>query len=152
EIPFALFASDPVLYPRTKLGRRLADKFLGAPSMVQHRPHNASRSPRFQESVAAYLRNTRGAICDPDQVLAVSGLECALSLTARVLIDPGDSVAVEDPAMDIMRSAFVSARAQIYSIPSDSQGVDPRQMKGPPARLICVTPSVSFPFGAQMPE
>lgn len=153
EIPFALFASDPVLYPRTKLGRRLADHFLSAPPIAHHSPPTkTSRNAHFQQSVAAYLRNVRGVVCEPDQIVAVSGLESALNLVARVLIDPGDSVAVEDPAMDLVHSAFLSARAEMYPIPGDGLGADPKQMKGPPARLICVSPSVSFPFGAQMPE
>ncbi len=153
EIPFALFASDPVLYPRTKLGRRLADHFLSAPPIVQHSlPTRYPGNAHFQQSVAAYLRNVRGVVCEPDQVIAVSGLESALNLIARVLVDPGDSVAVEDPAMDLVHSAFASARAEMYPIPADSLGADPKQMKGPPARLICVSPSVSFPFGAQMSE
>jgi GntR family transcriptional regulator / MocR family aminotransferase len=150
-IPFALFASDPILYPRTKLGRRLAEKFMGAPIAFLSLS-GTSCNAHFQKSIATYLRNTRGISCEPDQVVAVSGLESALNLIARVLIDPGDCVAVEDPTMDVVHSAFSSARAQIYPIPSDSQGANPSRMKGPPARLICVSPSVSFPFGAQMSE
>lgn len=149
--PFALFASDPVLYPRTKLGRRLAEKFMGAPIAFLS-PGGTSSNAHFRKSIAAYLRNTRGIDCEPDQVVAVSGLESALNLIARVLIDPGDSVAVEDPTMDVFHSAFSSARAQMYPIPSDSDGANPSRMKGPPARLMCVSPSVSFPFGAQMSE
>jgi GntR family transcriptional regulator/MocR family aminotransferase len=152
KVPFALLASDPVLYPRTKLGRRLADKFLSAPPVIQNAPGSGLCNSHFQKSVAAYLRNVRGVECDPEQVVPVSGLESALNLTARVLIDPGDSVAVEDPAMDIVRSVFSSARAQMVPISSDGQGADPSRMRGPPARLIYVSPSVSFPFGAQMPE
>jgi GntR family transcriptional regulator / MocR family aminotransferase len=150
-IPFALFASDPILYPRTKLGRRLADKFMRAPMTFLTR-NAAACNVHFQKSIAAYLRNTRGISCDPDQIVAVSGLESALNLIARVLIDPGDCVAVEDPTMDVVHSAFSLARAQIYPVPSDSQGANPVRMKGPPARLICVSPSVGFPFGAQMSE
>ena len=150
-IPFALFASDPVLYPRTKLGRRLANKFMGAPIAFLSLSA-ASCNAHFQKSIATYLRNSRGIACEPEQVVAVSGLESALNLIARVLIDPGDCVAVEDPTMDVVHSAFSSVRAQMYPIPSDSQGAIPRRMQGPPARLICVSPSVSFPFGAQMSE
>jgi GntR family transcriptional regulator / MocR family aminotransferase len=150
-IPFALFASDPVLYPRTKLGRRLADKFMRAPMAFLTRSET-SCNVHFQKSIAAHLRNTRGISCDPDQVVAVSGLESALNLIARVLLDPGDCVAVEDPTMDVVHSAFSLARAQMYPLPGDSQGANPSRMKAPPARLFCVSPSVGFPFGAQMSE
>ena len=148
--PFALSASDPVLYPRTKLGRRVAQKYLDIPL----RSHAAQRPDvsRFQTSLAAYLRSARGVVCEPSQIIAVTGLESALDLTARVLLDPGDTVQVQEPAMDIVHCAFFAARANIVPIPTDAHGADPESVVGPPARLICVSPSVGFPFGAQMSE
>src|SRR5271155_2692562 len=112
-VPFVLHASDPVQYPRTKLGRRLADKFLSAPQNGQF----GATCDRFQNAVAAYLRQARGVECEPSQIVAVSGLENALHLTARVLLDPGDCIQVEDPSMDIVQSAFRAARAHVRAIP-----------------------------------
>jgi GntR family transcriptional regulator / MocR family aminotransferase len=148
--PFALYASDPVQYPRTKLGRRLADKFLGAPPTGHFGALNGS--DRFQATVAAYLRQARGVVCTPSQVIAVSGLESALDLTARVLLDPGDCVQVEDPSLDIAHSAFRSARAYIKPAPSDAFGPNFKSIDGPPARMMFVSPSVSFPYGMPMTE
>src|SRR5271170_3105642 len=148
--PFALYASDPVQYPRTKLGRRFADKFLGAPPTGLFGASNGC--DRFQSAVADYLRQARGVVCSPSQVIAVSGLEGALDLTARVLLDPGDCVQVEDPSMDVVHGAFRSARAYIKPIPSDAFGANLKSVEGPPARIIFVSPSVSFPFGMPMPE
>lgn len=148
--PFVLSASDPVLYPRTKLGRRVAQKFLDIPFRSQGA--HAQEPSRFQTSLAAYLRSARGVVCRPSQIIAVTGLESALDLTARVLLDPGDTVQVQDPAMDVVHSAFFAARANIVPIPTDAHGADPESVVGPPARLMCVSPSVSFPFGGQMSE
>jgi GntR family transcriptional regulator / MocR family aminotransferase len=148
--PFALSVSDPALYPRTKLGRRVAAKFLDVP--LRSRVMQAAESSRFQTSLASYLRSARGVVCEPSQVIAVTGLESALDLAARVLLDPGDTVQVQDPAMDLVRSAFAGARANMVPIPMDSEGADPEGVVGPPARLMFVSPSVSFPFGTQMSE
>ncbi|HTW36026.1 MAG TPA: PLP-dependent aminotransferase family protein [Rhizomicrobium sp.] len=148
--PFVLNASDPVLYPRTKLGRRIAQKFLDVP--LRSQATHMSEPSRFQTSLAAYLRSARGVVCEPSQVIAVTGLEGALDLTTRVLLDPGDTVQVQDPAMDIAHSVFFAARANIVPIPTDAHGADPESVVGPPARLICVSPSVSFPHGTQMSE
>jgi GntR family transcriptional regulator / MocR family aminotransferase len=143
--PFVLSASDPVLYPRTKFGRRVAQKFLDIP-LRSHAAH-AQEPSRFQTSLAAYLRSARGVVCQPSQIIAVTGLESAL-----VLLDPGDTVQVQDPAMDVVHSAFFAARANIVPIPTDAHGADLESVVGPPARLMCVSPSVSFPFGGQMSE
>ena len=148
--PFALSAADPVLYPRTKLGRRVAQKFLDIP--LRSQSAHGQESSRFQTSLAAYLRSARGVVCEPSQIIAVTGLESALDLTARVLLDPGDTVQVQDPAMDIVQGAFFAARANIVPVPTDAHGADPESVVGPPARLICVSPSVAFPFGTQMSE
>ncbi|HUO91386.1 MAG TPA: PLP-dependent aminotransferase family protein [Rhizomicrobium sp.] len=148
--PFALSVSDPGLYPRTKLGRRLAAKFLDVP--LRSQPMQAAESNHFQTSLANYLRSSRGVVCEASQIVAVTGLEGALDLTARVLLDPGDAVQVQDPAMDLAHSAFLAARANIVPMPTDAEGADPAGVVGPPARLMYVAPSVSFPFGTQMSE
>jgi GntR family transcriptional regulator/MocR family aminotransferase len=150
---FTLNASDPALYPRTKLGRRIAGKYLDVTAKSQA-PYGlaAAGATRFQTSLAAFLRSARGVVCAPQQIIPVTGLEGALDLTARVLLDPGDTVQVQDPAMDIVHGAFYAARANIVPIPTDAHGADPESVVGPPARLMFVAPSVSFPHGTQMSE
>jgi GntR family transcriptional regulator/MocR family aminotransferase len=145
--PFALHAPDPSLYPRNPLSRLLAEEFCrstGGDLKLGYR--------RFQSALAAYLRHMRGVNCEPAQIIPVPGIESALDLTARVLLDPGHSVLVEDPAMDIVRQAFSAAGATIETMPSDSAGADASRASGPPPRLIYVSPSISFPFGRQMTE
>jgi GntR family transcriptional regulator / MocR family aminotransferase len=145
--PFALHAPDPSLYPRNPLSRLLAEEFCrstGGDLRLGHR--------RFQSALAAYLRHMRGVNCEPGQIIPVNGLESALDLTARVLLDPGHSVLIEDPAMDAARRAFTAAGATIETMPSDSSGADPSRASGPPPRLIFVSPSLSFPLGRQMTE
>ncbi len=145
--PFAPYASDPALYPRNPLSRMLAEEFCRATGGDLRLGHK-----RFQSAICAWLRHMRGVNCDPSQIIPLPGIESALDLTARVLLDPGHTVLVEDPAMDGVRQAFAAAGAQIEVMPSDSVGPDPARAGGPPPRLIFVSPSVSVPFGRQMPE
>ena len=92
-------------------------------------------------------------VCDPSQVIAVSGLEGALDLIARVLVDPGDTVACRGSLRPTSFTvSSVRAKAYVRPIPSDAFGADPKSLSGPPARLVFVSPSVSFPFGVAMPE
>ena len=48
-------------------------------------------SMRFRQEICTYLRTARAVKCEPDQVMVVSGSQQALDITARVLLDPGDS-------------------------------------------------------------
>ena len=55
----------------------------------------AGGHPALREAIAAHLRRSRAVVVEPAQVLIVNGSQQALDLIARVLIDPGDRVAIE---------------------------------------------------------
>ena len=65
----------------------------------------------LREAVARYLRQSRAVDCVAGQVVIVSGSQQALDLCARVLIDPGDEVVVEDPGYPGARHLFAAAGA-----------------------------------------
>ncbi len=51
----------------------------------------------FRETIASYLRKARAVRCEAEQIMIVSGSQQALDLSARVLLDPGTPVWVEEP-------------------------------------------------------
>src|SRR4051794_36195137 len=53
--------------------------------------------PQLRAAIADRLR-TRGLPTDPDDVLVTSGSQQALTLIATVLLEPGDTVLVEEPS------------------------------------------------------
>ncbi|MGH7720212.1 MAG: PLP-dependent aminotransferase family protein, partial [Gemmatimonadaceae bacterium] len=73
-------------------------------------------------------------------------------LTARVLLDPGDSVWLEDPGYHGARGAFVAAGARVVGVPVDGEGlnVEAGKARAPGARLAYVSPSHQFPLGVTM--
>ena len=107
---------------------------------------------RFQTAIAAYLRHMRGVQCEPRQVIPITSLDSALDLTARVLLDPGHCVLVEEPSTFGTWEIFKAAGAHVFPLPVDRAGPDPARANGPPPRLIFVSPSVGFPFGGQTSE
>lgn len=66
-------------------------------------------SESFRESIAGYLRTARAVNCNASQVMIVSGSQQALELCARVLLDPGDGVWMEEPGYWLARHVFVMA-------------------------------------------
>ena len=148
--PFALHTPDPALFPRAQLARLVMEEFRRPPQEAQTTQYGDCK--RFQAAVAAYLRHASGVHCEPQQVIAVSGHEAALALTARVLIDPGHRVLVQDPSILAARAMFADAGARIEALPVDAKGADPKTISGPPPRLIWVSPALSFPLGVQMTE
>jgi GntR family transcriptional regulator/MocR family aminotransferase len=106
----------------------------------------------FREAVAAYLRAARAVRCEADQVMVVSGSQQALEIAARVLLDPGSSVWVEDPGYGGARDALTMAGARLVPVPVDEDGLDVAAgiARSPRARAVHVTPSHQYPLGATL--
>jgi GntR family transcriptional regulator/MocR family aminotransferase len=106
--------------------------------------------PALREALASYLRTARGVHCTAAQVVVTTGAQAAFDLLARLLLDPGDRVWMEEPGYFCARSAFVAAGAQLVALPVDLHGwrLDPPPT--PTARLIFVTPACQHPLGVTM--
>jgi GntR family transcriptional regulator / MocR family aminotransferase len=106
----------------------------------------------LREAIAAYLVASRGVRCTADQVLVVAGSQQAIDLAARVLIDPGDAVWVEDPSYLAGRGALAAAGATLVPVPLDREGLDvvAGKAQNPTARMAYVTPSHQYPLGVTM--
>lgn len=102
--------------------------------------------PRFRAAVARYVSGARGVHAEPDDVIATTGAQQALDLVARVLLEPGDVVAVEDPGYPEARELFALHGARVVPVPVDDQGLVVEEIP-PHARLVYTTPSHQFPLG-----
>ena len=106
----------------------------------------------LREIIADYLGAARGVRCDPEQVMMVAGSQQALDIAARVLLNEGDVVWVEDPGYPGTRGALRGSGAQLVPVPVDLQGLDlaAGMERAPDTRLIHVTPSHQYPLGITM--
>jgi GntR family transcriptional regulator / MocR family aminotransferase len=112
--------------------------------------------PPLQQALADYLGASRGVICAPEQIAIVSGVQEAIDLTARLVLNPGDVVCFEDPGYMAAARAFAAAGASMMHVPLDDEGMTvPRRSRshvrgGRDARLAYVTPAHQFPMGMTM--
>jgi GntR family transcriptional regulator/MocR family aminotransferase len=85
-------------------------------------------------------------------VIITAGAQQALDLVARLLLDPGDVVLMEDPGYPGAASAFKAGGARVVPVPVDDQGIKidlaPRHQRR--TRLIYTTPANQFPLGVTM--
>ncbi len=139
QFPFAAWSS---LVARHSRNPRAALLHYGDP--MGHRP--------FRETVADYLRTARGVRCEPEHVMVVSGSQHALAITARVLLEPGDRVWVEEPGYGGARDVLMMAGARLVPVPVDDKGLDVQAGVGlgVKARAAYVTPSHQYPLGVTM--
>jgi len=107
----------------------------------------------LREALAEYLARARGMSCNAGQIIIVNGSQQAFDLVARVLLDPGDRVVVEEPGYHGSRLTFHAAGADLVAVPVDREGLDTTRL--PPVtarvRMACVTPCHQFPTGVIMP-
>lgn len=106
----------------------------------------------LRQAVASYLGAARAVRCDADQVIIVSGSQQAIDLVARLLIDPGAPVWVEEPGYAGTRGALTASGARVVPVPVDGEGLDVAAgiARAADARLACVSPSHQFPLGVTM--
>ena len=88
--------------------------------------------------------------CEPSQVIITSGSHQALDIICRVLIGPGDPVALENPSYEGITEVLRASRARMFPVSVDGEGLDPKRLPNR-ARVVFVTPSHQFPTGAILP-
>lgn len=108
--------------------------------------------PELRVALADYLGAARGIVCDPDQIVVVSGSQQGIDLTARVVASPGDAAWFEEPGYGAARAALTAARLRLVLVPADAEGINVANgvTQAPEARLAVVTPSYHYPLGATL--
>src|SRR5215217_871309 len=110
--------------------------------------------PALRAAVAARL-SARGLPTAADDLLITSGSQQALTLAATVLLEPGDTVLVEEPSYLAALQAFQLAGAAVVPVPCDDDGLDPEAAamlaRRHGARLLYTIPTFQNPTGRTLP-
>ncbi|WP_225562687.1 PLP-dependent aminotransferase family protein [Rhodanobacter sp. DHG33] len=125
-------------------GRELARAAIYTPPQITH----VQGLPALRKQICDYLAHRRGVRVSPEQVMVVAGTQQAVTIAARVLLDEGDAVALEEPHYFSMHQALVAHGARICPVRTDHDGLVCAELPQISPRLVCVTPSHQFPTGA----
>jgi 2-aminoadipate transaminase len=107
----------------------------------------------LRQWVCDHLAQAVGLRCTPGQVLITNGSQQGLDLIAKVLLDPGDVVLVENPAYVGALKAFDAYEARVVGIPADEQGVRTDELRrylrtgAARPKLLYLIPSFQNPTG-----
>ena len=136
---------DPLLFPLVDWRCAVTDTLRVPPSGYSDPAGLAS----LRHALAVWIHRSRGVNATPDQVVVTSGAQGAFDLIARVMLAPGDIVAMEDPGYVMARLAFEHHGLRVVPVPVDGEGIVvdaiPRN-----ARAVFVTPSHQLPTGVTM--
>jgi 2-aminoadipate transaminase len=110
--------------------------------------------PELRAALAART-SARGLATDADDILVTTGSQQALSLLATALLEPGDTVLVENPCYLAALQAFALTGARLVAVPGDGDGVDPAALEELVVRerpkLLYTVPTFQNPTGRTLP-
>jgi GntR family transcriptional regulator/MocR family aminotransferase len=139
---------DAALFPH-KAWRRLIARELRSPDVSGEAYGVAAGHAGLRRAIARHIAISRGVESPVDDLTITNGTQQALDVIARVLLEPGDVVAVEDPGYLPPTRLFRTLGAQVVGVPVDGEGLVVDALPGN-ARLIYVTPSHQYPLGVPM--
>jgi GntR family transcriptional regulator / MocR family aminotransferase len=151
EISFRYGNPAIAYFPMSQWRKLLTHHAENSPDLLNYAPDAAGYFP-LRVEIASYLGHSRAVHCTPEQIIIVNGSQQALDLIARLTLDSGDWVAMEDPGYLGARHCFMGQFAKIQPIPVNSAGLDVSALSKyqQKFKLVYVTPSHQFPTGATM--
>lgn len=115
-------------------------------------------SPAGYEPLRRYLldeAHRQGVAGAGDDLLITNGCQQGLDLVGRVLLRPGDAVAVEDPVYPGLKNLLLGMGARLAAVPVGADGMEiprlVRVLERDRPKLIVVTPDFQNPTGATLP-
>lgn len=148
EFDFRVGIPDATLFPHLAW-RRAVMRALRSSEMSDAFYEASAGSQVLRKAIVDHIAISRGVKAAPEDLLITSGTQQALDVVTRILIEPGDVIAVEDPGYTPAVHLFRSLRARVVGVRVDSEGIVVEQLP-PNARAVYVTPSHQFPLGVCM--
>jgi GntR family transcriptional regulator / MocR family aminotransferase len=139
---------DARLFPH-RAWRRSMSKALDSSELTSGVYGDPAGHRDLRAAIARQIGFSRAVEASTEDIIITNGTQQALDLLGRVLLTPGDVIAVEDPGYDPPRRLFRTMGLRVVGVPVDEEGLVvaslPRR-----ARVVYVTPSHQFPFGVVM--
>lgn len=131
--------------------RRLLARYLSTDDTMLARYGSPAGFEPLRRALADYVATARNIHCRPEQIIIVNGTQQAIDLLARLLLNPGDRVAVESPGYVDAYELLRVYQAQLLPVAVDGDGL---QVAHLPAdgrvALVYVTPANQFPLGGTL--
>lgn len=110
----------------------------------------------FRDQLSYYLNLTRGFHLSRDFLLPITGMEKVHSILARLLINKGDVILVEELSNFLPNMIYSQAGAQLKTIPIDDEGMDidyiQNHFKAGEIRAIYINTKSQYPTTVSLSE
>ena len=140
---------DMRLAPLEDLSRAYRGQLLTGTPYLRLGYGDTTGALRLRQVLAAYLSETRGLYCSPDNILIVRGSIMGMYLASTGLLEPGDNVAVGAMNYAGANMNFLQAGARLITIPVDEHGIVVDELeqlcRRQPVRMVYVTSHHHYP-------
>lgn len=151
-ISFAGGLPAPELFPLQQLREGFA-RVLAGPDASSLQYSTTEGYVKLREYLAVQM-SSEGINAGPENILITNGSQQALDLIAKLFLNPGDTVLVENPSYLGAIQTFRSYEANFVTLPSDEQGITTEGFAEIITRfrpkLIYVSPNFRNPTGLTM--
>lgn len=111
-------------------------------------------APALRERLAMLMAEEE-TVADPEDMVVTTGAQQALDLVGKVLIDPGDLIAIEAPAYVGALSAFSAYEPRYLQIELDDEGMvverlEEALVRGERPKFVYTVPNFHNPAGVTM--
>ena len=110
----------------------------------------------LQQVICQRIKAEQKINVSSDQVLITSGAQQAMFLLLQVMLQSGDSVAIEDPSFLYSLPIFATAGVKLYGVQMDQEGMQIDKLEQliltKKIKLIILNPTFQNPTGATMSE
>jgi 2-aminoadipate transaminase len=152
-LSFAGGLPAPGLFPHDAIAQAHAEVLAGPNKSAALQYSTTEGYGPLREWICARMAK-RGVRTTPDQVLVTSGSQQGIDLAAKILLDPGDTVLVENPSYLAALQTFSGYQVNLVTAPSDDDGMQVDALEGIIARakpkLIYIVPEFQNPKGTTL--
>ena len=139
---------DASLFPDTEWRRAVTRALRSSTTTAGVYEYSAGRRD-LRAAIVRYIGISRSVEASADDVVITNGTQQALDLVARVLLAPGDAIAVEDPGYGPPRALFKALGIRVVGVPVDREGLIVDALP-PGVRAVYVTPSHQYPLSVTL--
>ena len=134
------------LFPLASWSKALRDTLTQEPAAALVGESDPLGCVELREEISRYLRQTRGLVAPPENIVVGSGAQTLYNLIVQ-LIGRDRIVGVEDPGYPRLRKVYGANDVRLSPIPLDASGVSMASVRAAGVDTLHITPSHQFPTG-----
>lgn len=147
------YGGPPLTHLPIKRWQSAVKHFASQIKSINHHPEVTGRI-ELRNALSAYLNRTKQIQSYKDDLVVFTSTISATNLFCRLLLNPGDHIAIEDPGFGGIKNIASVQNLKVVPIPVDENGIVVEKLakRKEKIKLVYITPSHQEPTGAVLSQ